>query len=246
MEVHHHPHVEKKSFKEYLLEGLMIFIAVSMGFFAESIRENMSDKEKETEYIKSLINNLEQDTVNLNSTIRANKRKSDGLDSLISLSFKNIADPVNRQKLYAYSSEYVSFYDVFVSDDATMMQLKNSGALRYIKRSHVADSIAQYDIKMRDIYIAQDPYLKANSSAVDDLQQLMIGTWYKDTTYFKNGSFTNKELPLIDNDPKRMSVFFNKISYEHGWTRNYLYNLEQALPYTIRLIAFLKKEYDID
>ena len=39
MEVHHHPHVEKKSFKEYILEGLMIFIAVSMGFAAESLRE---------------------------------------------------------------------------------------------------------------------------------------------------------------------------------------------------------------
>lgn len=38
MEVHHHPHVEKKGFKEYLLEGLMIFVAVTMGFFAETIR----------------------------------------------------------------------------------------------------------------------------------------------------------------------------------------------------------------
>jgi hypothetical protein len=44
MEVHHHPHVEKKSFKEYLLEGLMIFLAVTMGFFAENIREHFSEK----------------------------------------------------------------------------------------------------------------------------------------------------------------------------------------------------------
>src|ERR1700753_1563901 len=51
MEVHHHPDVEKKGFKEYLLEGLMIFIAVMMGFFAESIRENLSDHSKEHEYI---------------------------------------------------------------------------------------------------------------------------------------------------------------------------------------------------
>jgi len=41
MEVHHHPHVEKKSFKEYILEGIMIFIAVSMGFAAESLREHL-------------------------------------------------------------------------------------------------------------------------------------------------------------------------------------------------------------
>src|ERR1700709_1141220 len=45
MEVHHHPQVEHKSkpWKEYLLEGFMIFVAVTMGFFAESLREHIND-----------------------------------------------------------------------------------------------------------------------------------------------------------------------------------------------------------
>jgi hypothetical protein len=33
MEVHHHLHVDKKTFKEYFLEFTMIFLAVAMGFF---------------------------------------------------------------------------------------------------------------------------------------------------------------------------------------------------------------------
>jgi len=35
MEVHHHPdlHHRKKKFKEYVLECLMIFLAVTLGFF---------------------------------------------------------------------------------------------------------------------------------------------------------------------------------------------------------------------
>jgi hypothetical protein len=53
MEVHHHPKVEKKNFKEYFFEGLMIFLAVMLGFFAESLREHISDKSKEREYISS-------------------------------------------------------------------------------------------------------------------------------------------------------------------------------------------------
>src|SRR6202000_981704 len=63
MEVHHHPdlHHEKKPWKEYLLEGLMIFLAVTMGFFAESLRENISAKEKEHEYVASFQSNLEKD-----------------------------------------------------------------------------------------------------------------------------------------------------------------------------------------
>src|SRR5437764_8657377 len=43
MEVHHHPHVEKKNFKEYFLEFLMIFLAVTMGFVAENLREHFTE-----------------------------------------------------------------------------------------------------------------------------------------------------------------------------------------------------------
>ena len=38
MEVHHHPQPGKKSFKEYLLEGLMIFVAVTLGFISENYK----------------------------------------------------------------------------------------------------------------------------------------------------------------------------------------------------------------
>jgi hypothetical protein len=246
MEVHHHPHVEKKNFKEYFLEFLMIFLAVTMGFFAESLRENMSDKEKEKEYISSFISNLKQDTVNLNSTLRENKIKKAGLDSIIQLSFKSLADNFVRQRLYRFSGEFVSYYSTFTSDDATMLQLKNSGGLRYIKHPHVADSIAQYDLAIRDIYAAEAPYLKAGSNAVEAVQDLLISTWFEDTTYLKNGEFTGKQLPLLTDDPKQIRIFFNKISFERGWTKNYIITLEKNLPYTIRLIAFLKKEYNIE
>jgi hypothetical protein len=42
MEVHHHPHVPNnpKPWKEYLIEGLMIFVAVTLGYGAENVREH--------------------------------------------------------------------------------------------------------------------------------------------------------------------------------------------------------------
>ena len=49
MEVHHHPdlHHQKKNYKEYFLEFLMIFLAVTLGFFAEGLRENISNHHRE-------------------------------------------------------------------------------------------------------------------------------------------------------------------------------------------------------
>ena len=243
MEVHHHPNVEKKNFKEYLLEFIMIFLAVTMGFLAESLRENMSDKEKEKEYIQSFVSNLEQDKSALQSSIVDNEKKTKGLDSLMLLSFKNNLNALDKQKLYLYASKHVSFYSVFISNDATMLQLKNSGGLRYIKRDHVADSIAQYDLDMRSVYAAEGPYLKSGDEAMAAMKKLLQFNWFEDTTYYKNYSFTSKELPLLTNDPQQIKIFFNEISSENGWTKNYIGNLKSTLPKTTSLIAFLKKEY---
>jgi hypothetical protein len=244
MEVHHHPHTEKKHFKGYLLEGLMIFIAVTMGFFAESIRENINDKHKEREYVTSLINNLEQDKIFLNYCLRDNQKKIIGLDSLLSLSNKNMTDPHNKQLLYKYSQNYITFYSGFSSNDATMMQLKNSGGLQYIKHDHAADSIAMYDNVVRSIYAAENPYSKAINDAADAMGELLIFRVREDTTYFRNNTYTNKDLPLLNSGPQKIEIFFNKISLERGWTQNYVNNLQEKLPFTIRLIDLLKKEYD--
>jgi hypothetical protein len=72
MEVHHHPdvHHKKKKFKEYFLEFLMIFLAVTMGFFAEQIREDFTDHSREKEYMKLMIEDLKSDTFSLSSNVR--------------------------------------------------------------------------------------------------------------------------------------------------------------------------------
>ena len=62
MEVHHHPDVHHKArrFKEYFLEFLMIFLAVTMGFFAENIQAKTYLTGREKELMKSLVKGPER------------------------------------------------------------------------------------------------------------------------------------------------------------------------------------------
>ena len=46
MEVHHHSHHPKK-WKEYVTEFIMLFAAVTLGFFAENYREHQLEKNRE-------------------------------------------------------------------------------------------------------------------------------------------------------------------------------------------------------
>jgi hypothetical protein len=68
MEIHHHPQLEhkKKHWKEYILEGLMIFIAVMMGFIAENIREGITNRDHVKELVSQLVQDLKSDTTQLN------------------------------------------------------------------------------------------------------------------------------------------------------------------------------------
>src|ERR1700712_1332566 len=85
MEVHHHPNVEKKSFKEYFFEFLMIFLAVTMGFAAESLREHITDNAREKEYIISMVEDAKTDTANIHRAIDLNRLRALQLDTLSSL-----------------------------------------------------------------------------------------------------------------------------------------------------------------
>ena len=67
MEVHHPHHpTEKKKWSEYLLEFFMLFVAVTLGFFAENIREHIAENEKRKELIKSVSTELKRDINQLN------------------------------------------------------------------------------------------------------------------------------------------------------------------------------------
>ena len=101
MEAHHHPDIEKKNFKEYVLEGLMIFLAVTMGFIAKNLREYLSDNSKEKEYVINIKNDLKLDTTNLNIWLSAMQNNIAGFDSLINL--LQLSDTTKGNDLYYFT-----------------------------------------------------------------------------------------------------------------------------------------------
>ncbi len=246
MEVHHNTHSGKKSFKEYLLEGLMIFLAVTLGFIAENVRERISDNTKEKEYISGFIQNLRDDTTNLSATIKVNEEKLAALGRLMSLAGNDLSSAPSRKKLYQYCmGRSIGFISTFTSNDVTMQQLRNSGGFRYIKKQMAAQGIAGYEIYTHNVYAAAGVYTNTITACAQAAQELIDYSVYYDSTYFTNGAFTDKTLPLITGDPVKRKIFFNKVDAEISFTQNYLVNMKDIQPVAARLIAYLKQAYDL-
>ena len=151
MEVHQHTHTPRKKWTHYFWEFFMLFLAVTLGFFVENQREHYIEHKREKQFMLSLFNDIKADTVNLSRIIASRDQKERALDSLSNM--MNSSSPVNySRQIYFYAASAARTLPYrFVPNDGTILQLKNSGAFRLIRKRAVVDSISKYDINVRNL-----------------------------------------------------------------------------------------------
>src|SRR6185503_3031080 len=133
MEVHHAQHAShKKKWTEYVLEFLMLFLAVFLGFLAENKREHIVEHKRAKALTLSLISDLKKDTAELSRLTQFEGNAKQNFDSfllLLKMSFEKI--PQDRFYWLARQAQ-ISFS--FVPANSTINQLKNAGYLRYFSK----------------------------------------------------------------------------------------------------------------
>lgn len=151
MEVHHHPnlHHNPKKWKEYFLEFLMIFLAVTMGFIAENIREHFVMKKHEKEYMVSLVRDLNNDITGMTKSEALVTEYINDADSIFFL-FKN-ANYKNTSGDIYYLGRVLGFRNLWRSNDGTIQQLIYSGGLRLIENKSVIDSLQDYINNLKEL-----------------------------------------------------------------------------------------------
>ena len=133
MEVYHHHHHDppgkkEKVWKHYLMEFLMLFLAITLGFFVENRREHFIEGKREKEYAKSLYDDLKVDTAIIQRTYDEKTWALEKLDSLLSILASGDIGPYN--ELIYYFERFITQTDVFTAQDVTYQQLRSSGNFR--------------------------------------------------------------------------------------------------------------------
>jgi hypothetical protein len=172
MEVHHHPNVGKKNFKEYFLEFLMIFLAVTMGFFAENIREYLSDREKEHADINGLVKNLTADSVMIELALQDYQAVEMEIDSLMEL-IKTGKYKENPEKLYrmAYQTRGSR---VFEYSNTTFQQMESSGSFRLIRNEEIRNFLVNYNNTINTGIRALETRLLETEKNQSELQNALL------------------------------------------------------------------------
>lgn len=250
MEVHHHPKVEKKNFKEYFLEFLMIFLAVTLGFFAENIREIQVEKETAKRYVESFYEDLKTDTSRMKDFIDFDDAKLAALNNLnncfdtVSKNFQSTSCLLELIKISAFNR-------VFKMTDRTLNQLSNAGGFKLLKKAD-ADSILAYQNSFNAFQDFQVTVFQEAQDKVRTTFDQLINFSANVQMFSPKGNridldFDSKTvtMPLL-HDAGLLNKYFNELLLYYRVTYNHRARLVELKEYQIRLINYLKNKYHYD
>jgi len=248
MEVHQHTHTPRKKWTHYLWEFLMLFFAVTLGFLVENQREHYVEHQREKQFVKSLFNDIRSDTANIAKIINARTGKERIIDSLsFMMNSPHPGDFVKQVYPYAILVGRTLPYR-FVPNDGTMQQLKNSGALRLIRNRAVVDSIAKYDINVRNIlgqYGVEENQIEHYRTAAAKIFDALVF----DSMIDENAAVVN---PPPDNasfqsfTKRELSEWNYRIYGLNGINKANRRDLRLLLHQANNLLEILKKEYHLE
>ena len=252
MEVHHHPdlHHKRKNFKEYFLEFLMIFLAVTMGFFAESYREHVIDNRKEKEFILSLKEDLVSDTIQLKYVLSAGKLQYEKLDSLYTLlQLAREQKPFNMNRLYYLNFKYSFGLMFFRPNKRTISQIKSTGTFSLITNKACRDSITVYENFNDDaIQLNDEGYnhlltdLNKMSQKIFNYDQIKVFGAFGAADVYLNDSL---KLKLVNDDKLLLSEYGNKDRSLMMMLDILILTEQMQLNRSKNLIALLNKKYNL-
>jgi hypothetical protein len=186
MEAHAHTHTSRKKWTHYFWEFLMLFLAVFCGFLAENQREHFIEHQREKQYIKSLYGDLKADTAFFRRyqswLLRMDKR----LDSFIRMiSTKEYVNNADKFYSLALNSRTIRYHEYH---NSTYEQLKNSGNLRLLRSTGVADSLTQYNNIIHErVSKQEDRFILATSDLAAGLWTVIDAGSFK-PVWGRNGS----------------------------------------------------------
>lgn len=250
MEVHHHAHHGgKKNWKSYIWEFLMLFLAVFCGFLAEYQLEHVIEHQREKAYVASMIDDAKTDTAEIAKAISKNEIRISHLDSLanICINYSSLKpeDP-EFYKHYIHGLYHPSFIAL---TERTLLQLKNAGGMRLIRKKTAVDNIILYDGMTKKLSDQQAFYeLYQNNSitlavTIFNFQKFGFG---ESGQQLKDPNKLNEYFKLISTDQNKLMEFGNIIIIYEGVVKYYNALLLETKEHAANLITTLQKEYHIE
>jgi len=178
MEVHHPHHpTHKKKWSEYIIEFVMLFTAVTLGFFAENIREHIAENQKKSELMKIVALDLQRDLKQLEFHKQDYAVKYKACDSLLSIVDMNPKD-INIHTYYVLLASNLEYWN-FNSNEKSRNEADSKGYFRNIEDTELAFLMSKYNFFLIDYRTVEDEASRTRTKLQEEIPNLTEEKYYQ-------------------------------------------------------------------
>ena len=250
MEVHHHAHHEgKKNWKSYFWEFLMLFLAVFCGFLAEYQLEHKIERDREKQYVESMLADIKEDAGKINKSIIYCTTQAAAFDSLLQNIYHTPFTDSSLRMMYYLQRRYTGNKETVAFTKRTITQLKNSGGLRLIRNKSASDSIIIYNETCETTEFQADYFVNVRLGKVNDFAIQLFNSQYLlnyDRYTVRDILQTDAKCELLNNDEKLIKEYANTIYHAKATLVNYIRMLKELESRIPGMVKFLENEYHIE
>ena len=146
MEVHHHSH-KPKNWKEYITEFIMLFAAVTLGFFAENIREHSIISHRIEQNKVAILKDLEQDAITIDSILIDEQNAFKTFDRLLNVLYLAKNKSINQDQIIdsikVFPDILATTYTLYVNN-SSFKNMQSSGLLSYVEEEELKNRLSYY------------------------------------------------------------------------------------------------------
>jgi hypothetical protein len=247
MEVHHPKEHGKKSWLTYPFEFFMMFLAVFCGFLAEYQLEHKIERDREKEFIASMVKEIQLDLKDIKTTEKDSIRYK-YLDSLAIIIFGGDRSLGTIKKIYEMYFTYATYYHYYLFERFTLDQLKYAGNMRLIRNQKVTDRLITLGGLLSNL---RDQEMDYRHYMIDNMK---VGARIMDRSSFvkdgksipmKEALKNAKTLSFLTNDRQTLMEFGNNIRFQSTILKTYHKKLNAIGVYSDSTVMILKKEYHL-
>jgi hypothetical protein len=251
MEVHHSHSGShgSKSWKSLLLEFVMLFAAVTLGFFAENLREHHVEREREVTFIAAVHADVRADIAALRAVIRTQEVRLRHEETLLNLLERHTA--ADLADLY-YTGRVTSLRYFFLRSNNGFQQLKHAGGLRLIGSPAVLRALQTYEgeiDKLEELQTLTDGLLNRYRDQVAVVfRGAVFRTMYVDPTaedVYARFKKPEGSPALMTEDPRALNELLVRAIYVHTNGNTTLVRYRALLAEAEKLAELLERNYKL-
>lgn len=216
---------KKSNWQKYGMEFLMLFAAITLGFFAENQRERWGETARGVQYAQRLVEDLDLDSIRMEEVKVNYALKEQQINTLIPLMQEGLEKKPFLDSLFAYfslpgASSLVTGIS-FVENLATRDELK-SGNMRLIRSDSIVRHLSVYARKEQIFMGNQTRYREKRI----ELLELIEEVYDMPRLGLERLEGKKPEPHVLALDPKQLRKVANALSHLQGMIINLEANVE--------------------